>query len=119
MLRWVDSLLYRWGRWAIRSVTQSVGYCRYSPMFRDFPSDPGGGYKYSYDPDFQARDIYDIDHAVSQLQRATQNVLAMKYVMQMSDRAIAAQLDCSRTRVRCILSTAHEEIARSMEKETA
>ena len=114
MLGWVDSLLNRWGYWAIRSVTQSVGYARCSPMFRDMPRDPGA-WGNAYTPDIKAKDIWDCDAAISKLPRTAQNIIVLRYVMRRSVRNISNYTKMDQRKVKEILDTSGNEIARHLE----
>lgn len=103
---WLDMLLYRWGRYAVKRDSSALGYGSVSPMFRDAASGTGGGTPGS-DPGFTPMDIIECNDAIGKLPRDPRRVVIIHYQRASSLRNTAKAADISYSRARELLSFAH------------
>jgi len=113
MLRDIDELLNRWGRWALRSYTGSLGYAPYSPSCRGYIP-PVTAASRDYNPSWQASDIHDCDTAVKLLPVKHRRIIICHYVHHHTANKIAAEEAISKRTVYTYLHEAHCWIARGL-----
>lgn len=116
MIRDIDELLSRWGRWAIRSYTSSLGYPPYSPSCRGYRI-PVTEETRRLDPGWQPADIHDCDTAVKLLDNPYRQIVVCHYVEHISMSAIARLMACHRNTIRNHMHEAHARIARELAEE--
>lgn len=101
---WLEMLLNRWGRWAVRRESSALGYGSVSPMFRDAPCGDGCGCM--ADPGFTPRDILDCDAAIIRLPHHQRRVVVLHYKRGCGLRQTARESAMSFSAVRDALSFA-------------
>lgn len=111
-LAWVDALLSRWGRWAIRCESGALGFAASCVLGGDLHTNEDGFHSAEprglVDDDMEA-----VDGAVRRLPDVPRLVVIRVYQFGygQSDRALAAMLGMSRQAFREYLLLAHRKIA--------
>ena len=109
MIRWVDSLLHLWGRWAVSVESRSVGYPSVSPMFRDMTS--SGVFDSRIPAGVCASDLNEVSRAVDELPLFHRAVVVMTYSHRLSRREVAAGCGVKHDTVTKYLDAAHKTLA--------
>lgn len=112
---WIEGLLSRWGRWAIKSSSGGLGYPPISPMFRERIGN-GDGHGGSVDPGFVTADIIDCDDAVNKLPNHIKRVVIIHYQMCRSLRDTAKCATQSYSATRESLNYAHGFLSAVLDK---
>lgn len=117
MIREIDELLSRWGRWAIRSYTGTLGYAPYSPTCRDYRP-PVTEAQRSYNPGWNSSDLHDCDSAVKLLPSLQRTIVIAVYVYQRPRYQIAAEIGVHRNTLTNYIHDAQCRIARDLDGAT-
>lgn len=116
MISWVDSLLCRWGRWAVRKEMQALGHASQSQIMRGWAG-LGDGYGSGSPMGFSSEDIRACDRAVNALPVGLRAVVVEHYQRQGSIRQTALACGFAPKAVTQYLDRAHGLIAQSLEAE--
>lgn len=110
-LAWVDVLLSRWGRWAIRCESGALGFA--SSCVLGGGSDGGDGYDSAVPLGVADGDMAAVDGAVRKLPKVLKLTVVEVYQFGhgKSDRALAEALGMSRQAMQSFIVQAHRQIA--------
>ena len=114
MISWVDCLLCRWGRWAVKKELDGIGYVSQSKILKGWAA-RGDGYGSSSPMGFCADDVMACDRAISELPAVLRIVVVEHYQRQSSVRDTAKRCGISPKSVTQYISQAHGAIARHLE----
>ena len=117
MIRWVDDLLHRWGRWTISTESRGIGYPPCSPMFRDAPS--SDVFESKLPLGIGLSDYKDVSDAVQRLPHFQRAVIVLIYVQRLTKREVAAECGVKHDTVTKYIDAAHEVLARELSAESA
>jgi len=109
-LAWVDALLSRWGRWALRCESGALGFASCSIMAG---SGDGDGFDTAIPLGVLDDDMERVDGAVRKLPKILRLTVLEVYQFGQgkSDRKLAASLGIDRTTVEKYICEAHRQIA--------
>lgn len=117
-LTWVDALLSRWGRWAIRRESGALGFASSCFLAQ---SGSGDGYDSGVPKGVVDDDMQAVDAAVTRLPKVLR--LSVLEVYQLgqgkSDRVLAASLGLHVDTLRKYICDAHRKIALDIERPCA
>jgi hypothetical protein len=119
-LAWVDALLSRWGRWAIRCGSGALGYASSSFILGDGDQHVNiDGYHSAIPRGVSDDDMDAVDDAVNKLGKVQKLVVIEVYLFGhgKSDRALAEALGISRQALQSFLQQAHSQIALDIRRE--
>lgn len=110
MIAWVDSLLCRWGQWAIARATSGLGYPAVSPTFRDYRPPTGEVYT-RFDPGFTESEIVACDIAINALPPVPRVVVVAHYQLGRGWTDTAKRVGISRQAAKAYVDEAQRKIA--------
>lgn len=115
-ISWVESLLCRWGRWAVRRELDGIGFVSQAKIMRGW-SGRGDSYGNGTPMGFCAEDVQACDRAVMALPSGLRAVVVEHYQRQGSVRKTAEACGFAPKAVTQYLDRAHCLIARHIEDE--
>jgi hypothetical protein len=107
MIKYIDMQLSIWGKWAVRRITDGIGYPSVSPMFSQ--AQHGGSYG-SREPIGVCEYVDDTDQAVARLDEDGRRLCVMFYQNRMGATEIARSLGIARQRFYDRLHRIHQEV---------
>ena len=115
-LAWIDALLSRWGRWAIRCESGALGFASSSILACSGDSD---GFDSSIPLGVMSDDLEAVDGAVRKLPKVLRLTIIEVYQFGhgKSDRALADALGMSRQAMQSFIIQAHRKIALDISRE--
>lgn len=109
-LAWIDALLSRWGRWAIRCESGALGFASSSILAG---KGDGDGFDAAIPLGVMDNDMHVVDGAVRKLPKVLKLTIIEVYQFGQgkSDRALADTLGMSRQALQSFVVQAHRQIA--------
>lgn len=115
MIQWIDSILYSWGRWAVRNEFAAVGFPASSAMFRDMP--PSAVFESRLPFGLCEDDYKDVSDAVKLLPERERASVTLKYVLRVGRTKCCREMGCCDATFTHFIDMAHTRIERSLSRD--